>query len=498
MTPSTGERFEALEDRLSRLYNLEAASSLLQWDQQVMMPSGGTPARSRQQATLAGLEHQLAGAEAFGRELASVRDRELTDEEAAIVREATRRHRRAEPVPQSLIEQLRETTAKAHSVWEQARAEDHWETFAPILTEIVALRREQAEAIDPDREPYEVLYEEYEPYLSLERTDAILTELREGLVPLLASIEESTDLAAELPGPFAPTEQAQFSRAVLDELGYDWEHGRLDTATHPFTSGNQFDARITTRYDEDSLLSGLMATIHEFGHASYELGLPKESYGNPLGQSRDLTVHESQSRFWENHVGRSAAFWESSLPLAKEHFPQLEGIDSHEAFEAANRVYPDNLIRVEADELTYHLHIVIRYEIERALIGGDLEIEDVPTVWNDKYEAYLGIRPPTDREGCLQDVHWSSGYLGYFPTYSLGSVLAAQLTEAVEESLGPLDQLVRAGEYDAIRSWMQERIYRHGQQYRTSTLIERATGAPLEAAPFLNYVTEKYEGLYAL
>ena len=255
---------------------------------------------------------------------------------------------------------------------------------------------------------------------------------------------------------------------------------------------------MTTRFDESDPLGALTATIHEFGHAWYNLGLPKDEFGTPLGTSRDLSVHESQSRLWENHVGRSKPFWEHTLPTVKEHFDGVDDLTAQEAYEAANQVYEDNFIRVEADELTYHMHIIIRFEIERELISGELDVADVPDRWNDLYEEYLGIRPETDSVGCLQDIHWSHGSFGYFPTYSLGSVMAAQLFAAAEDDIGSLDDRIRAGEFDDLTQWLRENVHQHGQRYRTNDLVVEATGEDFTASYFLEYVTEKYGELYDL
>ncbi|MFB6219541.1 MAG: carboxypeptidase M32, partial [Halobacteriaceae archaeon] len=290
-------------------------------------------------------------------------------------------------------------------------------------------------------------------------------------------------------------DQRALSEAGLEAVGYDFERGRLDTAPHPFTSGTQFDARVTTRFKEGDPLDALTATIHEFGHATYQLGLPTEEYGTPLGEARDLVVHESQSRFWENHVGRTKAFWDGFYPTFEEHLGT--DLDAGTVYQAANRIYPENRIRVEADELTYHLHIVLRFEIERALISGDLDVREIPQVWNDKMEEYLGVRPETDAEGCLQDIHWSHGNFGYFPTYSLGSVLAAQIDAAVREDLD-VDGLVREGEFDPIHDWLGKQIHRHGCRYTTPELVEEATGEAYTADYFLDYAEEKFTDLYGL
>ncbi|MFB6353383.1 MAG: carboxypeptidase M32 [Halobacteriales archaeon] len=495
---SAPDAYDALLDHYRRYASLRSTQQLLSWDQQVMMPEGGTPARSRQQSAMSGLTHDLITDDAVADWLDELEAADLDAERAAVVREIRRRHERSSAVPRALVETISEKTTEALSVWEDARENADFDAFAPTLSELIQLRREYAEHIDPDREPYAVLFEDYEPYLPLSTADRVLGRLREELVPLVDAVADS---GATIDSPFAggtyaPDAQEALAREVLDVVGYDWDRGRLDTSTHPFTAGNQFDCRITTRYDEDDPVDGLMSTIHEFGHANYNLGLPQDDFGTPLGESRDLTVHESQSRFWENHVGRSAPFWDRIAPLVREHL----GLDAEAdaMYRAANQVYDDNPIRVEADELTYHLHIVLRYEIERDLVRGDLDVEEVPAVWNDKMDDYLGLRPEDDAEGCLQDIHWSHANFGYFPTYSLGSVLAAQLDHHLRADVGDVDALVRAGDLDPVHDWLAEHVHRHGARYTTPELIREATGEDYTADYFVDYVTAKYGELYGL
>ena len=499
-TADAPDAYDALLDRARRWNAVGSASGVLSWDQQVMMPEGGTPARSKQLSALSSVHHGMVTDDETGELLDELADADLTDEQAAVVREIRREYERADAVPVELVEEISETGSEALQAWEEAKAEDDFDEFAPYLEKHVELKREYAEHIDPDRDPYEVLFEEFEPCLSMERAESILTELREALVPMIDDIRDSdVELAVDtFEGTFPEETQEELSREILEHVGYDFDRGRLDVSSHPFTAGNQFDCRVTTRFDETDPLGAVGSTIHEFGHAQYNLGLPQEHFGTPLGTSRDLSVHESQSRLWENHVGRSRAFWQEFLPVFQEHFPQTEAATVRDAYEAFNQVYEDNLIRVEADELTYHLHIVVRFEIERDLVRGDLDVEDVPEVWNDKYEEYLGIRPETDSVGCLQDIHWSHGNFGYFPTYSLGSVMAAQLFAAAEAEIDDLDDQIAAGEFDDLREWLGENVHRHGARYETNELVKRATGEDFTADAFLQYVDEKYGELYGI
>jgi carboxypeptidase Taq len=489
------ETHDEFLDHVRRYNYVGDATDVLGWDQQVMMPEGGTPARSKQTSALSTLEHELLTDDKLTAYITEL-DGAVNDEQQAVVREIKREHKRARKVPEDLIETLSETSSNALPIWEEARTEADFSLFEETLTELVELRREYAAAIDPDRDPYEVLIEDYEPYLDIETIEEILGELRDELPALIEAVSESdVELAEPFEGNFDRADQETLVHEALDTLGYDWDRGRLDTAPHPFSTGTQFDARVTTRFSDDPL-DALGSTIHEFGHASYTLGLPDEHYGTPLGESRDLTVHESQSRLWENHVGRSLPFWRFFTPTIEE---QL-GVDvtPRACYEAANEVYEDNLIRVEADELTYHMHIVLRFEIERDLIRGDLDVSDVPQVWNEKMEEYLGVRPDNDAEGCLQDIHWTHGNFGYFPTYSLGSLLAAQLNTTVREEFHDFDEQIERGEFEPLHGWLNEQVHEHGCRYTTPALIERATGESLSATHFLTYAEEKYGELYEL
>lgn len=491
------EAYQQLLDRVQRLNYLSDAGGLLSWDQQVMMPSGGAPARAQQQSTLSGLRHELLTADETGTLLSELGeiDSDLADTEQAIIRETRKSYEEATRVPGELVEEISRTSSEAQEIWQQAKAEDEFEAFAPTLGRIRELQIEQAEHIDADRDPYRVMFEGYDPDLPLDLVEEILSDLREALVPLIDELQDQKpDLADPFAGEtFTADTQEELSRSLLDELGYDWDHGRLDTSPHPFMVGNQYDARITTRFSEDDPFGAVLSTIHEFGHATYQLGLPQEQYGTPLGQSV-MIVHESQSRFWENHVARTQLFWERYADLLNGEFDTSAA--PRELYEAANRIYPENRIRVEADELTYHLHIILRTLVEKQFIAGEIDVSEIPAVWNETMDDLLGIRPDTDREGCLQDIHWTGGFAN-FQTYTVGSVLAAQLDAAMRRDL-PVDEHIRDGEFDVLMDWMHEKIHRHGQRYPADELIERATGEPLTAEYFIEYAEEKFGELYGL
>ena len=353
--------YHDLLEQYRRATYLGDANGVLSWDQEVMMPEGGTPARSKQRGAVSAVSHELLVDDDVGAWIAELVEADLTAEEDAVVREIRRQYERKSRVPTDLVEEISEATSDAHPVWREAREENDFDAFAPTLERLLDLKREYAAHIDPDADPYAVLFAEYEPYIDLETAERILENLRDGLVPLIDAVRASDAELHTVEGTFPEAEQLGLARDALETLGYDFERGRLDTAPHPFSSGTQFDARVTTRFDESAPLESLGSTIHEFGHAAYTQGLPGEAYGSPLGEHRGLTVHESQSRFWENHVGRSEPFWTFFTPRFNERYGTDLG--ASEAYEAANRVYEDNTIRVEADELTYHLHIVLRFEI---------------------------------------------------------------------------------------------------------------------------------------
>ncbi|WP_336035266.1 carboxypeptidase M32 [Halobacterium yunchengense] len=492
---SAPDAYDALEERTKQLSYLGDARGVLAWDQRVMMPAGGAPARGKQLSALSTVHHDRLTDDEVGEWLDELADADLGDDQRAVVRELRRQYERSDSVPSDLVAELTETQSDAQQVWEDAKADADFSQFAPTLEDLRDLHVERAEHIDADADPYRVMFEDGEPYLPLERVEEIFDTLRAELVPLVEDLKASdAEFSSPYEGEYDDDTQMALCRELVDRLGYDWDRGRLDTAPHPFMVGPQFDARITTRFAADDPLGAVMSTVHEFGHASYQHGLPDDQYGLPLGQSRSSGVHESQSRFWENHVGRTEAFWEYATPVVNEH---LDGdADPRAVYEAVNRIYPENKIRVEADELTYHMHIILRSDVEKAFVGGELDVDEIPGRWNDLMDEYLGVRPDDDAEGCLQDIHWTGGFAS-FQNYTVGSVLAAQLDAAMREDLD-VDGLVREGEFDPIREWLTEHVHRHGQRYTTDELIEVATGEPLTADYFVAYAREKFGDLYDL
>jgi carboxypeptidase Taq len=476
--------------------DLQAALHLLEWDQETFMPAGTVESRARQIGTLAAVLHERHTDPRF---LDLVDDlagqlSQLTPEQAVDVRETKWRLDRERALDLELVRARSTLHAHGRAAWSAARRAGDFGVLAPFLERIVDTERRVAAAIDASRPAYDVLLEGYEPGMTTAVLDALFATLCAGLRPLVERIRDRhaarPQCAEALCGHFPADTQRRFGRAVARHLGFDFTKGRLDEALHPSTTSIGADVRLTTRYDEGDLRYALFSTIHETGHGLYEQGLDPALHGTPRGQSCSLGVHESQSRLWENQVGRSAAFWRWLLPIAAQYFPSLRQQSLDAVLLAVNEARP-SLIRTEADEVTYNLHIVMRFELERALIDGSLAIRDLPAAWDERMRSTLGVSPPTDRDGVLQDVHWASGAIGYFPTYTLGNVYAAQLLRAAKAALGPPDAALGAGELDALLHWLREHVHGLGQTYRAPQLIELATGQPPNPDPLLEHLRRK-------
>jgi len=417
------------------------------------------------------------------------------------VREVRRLHRRATRVPRALVEEIARTTATARGHWVEAREKDDFSRFSPSLTRLVELKRREADAVGWDGHPYDALLDEFEPGATTAMAGALFAELQRDLVPLvqeLAGAPRRPDRAL-LRGRFPKTRQEELVARFIAEVGFDLEAGRVDVSAHPFCVGiHARDVRITTRYDEGYLPAALFGAVHEAGHALYEQGLDPEQAFTPAGMAVSCAIHESQSRLWENMVARSRPFWERHYETVQGQFPEaLSGVDLDTFHAAINAVEPST-IRVEADEVTYNLHIVLRFEIEQALLDGSLPVADLPAAWNDGMERLVGVRPAGDSQGCLQDIHWAVGAFGYFPTYALGNLYAAQFYAAARQALPGLDRQVAAGEMTPLREWLRNNVHRHGMRYRADALCERVTGEPLSVAPFVSYVRDRFRPLYGL
>jgi carboxypeptidase Taq len=500
-----GQAYTELIRRVREAALLESCASVLGWDERTYMPRQGSAHRAEQMALLARLCHEMFTAPQVGELLAAVEGsplvKDTAGEAAANVREVRRQYDRAVKLPNELVEELARVTTRAQQVWQEARAASDFPAFAPWLERVVKLERDKAQAIGYRTVAYDALLDEYEPGATTAEITRLFADLRADLAPLVAAIT-STGVQApreilEREYPVEP--QKQFAEAAATAIGFDFASGRLDPTTHPFCSGvGPGDCRLTTRYNPRHLNESLFGTLHEAGHGIYEQGLPAEHFGTPCGASCSLGIHESQSRLWENFVGRSRPFWEYFLPRARKLFPDaLADVSLDDFYFAANDVRP-SLIRVEADEATYNLHIIIRFELEQALVSGDLPPHDMPAAWDDKYHQALGVRPPNAAKGCLQDIHWSMGGLGYFPTYTLGNLYAAQFMEQVRQDLPGLDDDFRKGEFGRLKGWLNEKVHRAGRRWPAAELCRRITGRPLGHRPLLDYLRGKYAPLYRL
>jgi carboxypeptidase Taq len=484
---------------------LAAAESALGWDERTMLPAEGTEYRAEQLTLLAGILHQRRTDPRIGEWLAALAHSPLAaDKHSAAgttIRQLQRDYDRRVKLPQSLVEELARTASLGQHAWEQARAKDDFGMFAPLLAKTFELKRAEAAALGFADTAYDALLDEFEPGERTANVAVVLADLREALVPLVAEIAGSSrrpDVSI-LERPYPIEAQESFARRGADAIGFDFRRGRLDVTAHPFCTGlGPNDCRITTRYDERFFSSAFFGVLHEAGHGIYDQGLPGDWYGLPPGEAVSLGIHESQSRLWENLVGRSRAFWDGMYPAAQQAFPAALGQTSLDAFYfAINDVRP-SLIRVEADEATYNLHILIRFELEQALLADDVRVADLPAAWNDRYQQYLGIRPASDADGVLQDVHWSAGLVGYFPTYALGNLYASQLFAQAESDLGALGPQFARGEFAPLRNWLGERIHRHGQCYSAAELVQKITGKPLSHDPLIAHLREKLAPLYGL
>jgi carboxypeptidase Taq len=461
--------------------------------------------RGDQMALLAGLMHDRWSDPVLGERLEVLAESNLASnphsDTGCTIREIKRRRDRKVRLPKSLVEEMTRTCVQGQQVWQEARGKNDFASFRPLLEKIIRLKRQEADALGYEECLYDALLEDYEPGQKTSTLREALGNLRDALVPLVAAIADSgrqADLSI-LERSYAPEIQKSFASEVAQRIGFEFDRGRLDVTAHPFcTTLGPDDCRITTRYQEHDFGDAFFSVLHEAGHGIYEQGLHTEAFGLPLGCTAGLGVHESQSRLWENQVGRSRAFWDYHYKSAQKSFPDALGSVSPDDFYwAVNAVRP-SLIRTEADEVTYNLHVLIRFELEQDLLSGDLPVSDLPEIWNQRYQQYLGITPPSDSDGVLQDIHWSAGLMGYFPTYSLGNLYAAQLFARADEEVGPVDEQFRQGEFRPLRNWLREKVHHEGHRYLASELMQRATGQELSHEPLIDYLTRKLTPLYEL
>tara|TARA_Y100001934_G_scaffold264454_1_gene341448 strand:- start:4142 stop:5698 length:1557 start_codon:yes stop_codon:yes gene_type:complete len=492
---------ESLINELRRMDLLSQVSSVLGWDEQVNLPVSNASVRQRaeQCAAIAEIRHREFTRTEFREKIEEIEENlNLEDGELAVIlREVRRDLDRATKLPSEFVSRKANHQSASYHLWVKARKQNDFNSYAPTLEATLNIAREEASLVGFEANPYDYHLDKHDPGIDAKSVSEIFDKLSKSLVPLserILALTEKKEIP-ELLG-FPESKQETFLREVVANLGFDFSRGRLDIAVHPFCSGNGTDTRMTTRYDPDNPLDSLFSSIHETGHGLYEQGLPAKWLGTPLGEAAGMAVHESQSRIWENQVGRSRAFWNHWESRFREFFPeQLKEISSEALYLAINKV-SRNPIRVDADEVTYNLHVILRFELEQALFENALKISDLPAAWNEKAKTLLGLVPANDTEGVLQDVHWSGGAFGYFPSYCLGNLLAAQLWETVKSDLPDLDSLIEKGEHKPFLSWLNRKIHVHGRKMNLFELTEHATGKKLSSTALLEYLESRYLRLY--
>lgn len=499
------KKLDGYKALVKKMKSYDEAAGLIYWDMRTGLPKKGVEGRSEVLGVLSAEMFRLSVSDEMGEYLAFLEEPEyqgqLDEVSRRMIKESRKQYDRSKKLPPEKYQEYVVLTSQAESVWEDAKASSDWPRFRPYLEKIVAANREFAELWGYQGTPYNALLDAYEPGMTEAKLDQVFGALRSKLVPLAAAIAESANKpdTSFLRQTFAKEQQKAFSLFILHQMGYDFEAGRLDETVHPFATGlNPGDVRITTRYLPDDVVSALFGTIHEGGHALYEQNISRQLLGTNLCSGASMGIHESQSRFWENMIGRSRPFWSRYYADLQKIFPgQFDGLAADAFYRAINEVKP-SLIRIEADELTYNLHIMIRYEIEKALFAGAVQVADLPELWNAKYKEYLGITPADDGEGVLQDVHWASGSFGYFPSYALGNMYAAQFRATLLSRLPGAEALIAEGNLLPIKDWLTREIYQYGMLQTPDEIIARVTGEELNSDYLVSYLTDKYSDIYKL
>ena len=493
--------YEVYKQTLQKIADVKYASAVLQWDQETYIPAKGGEIRGRQIATLSEIAHEQFTSEKFGNLLQELLSKDgLADHEKRNVELSWYDYNKSKKLPSDFVRRMSEAVNKSFYAWIEARKKNDFIIFQQPLHDIIALKKQEADLLGYDQHPYDALMNDYDRGLNTATTDALFASLKPRLGELLQKINNAPAVDDRfLQQHFDKDKQWKLGMEVLRRMHFDFEAGRQDISEHPFTTNfSSRDVRVTTRIDENDFSNMLWSCVHEGGHALYEQGLPEEQYGLPLGEYCSLTIHESQSRLWENCVGRSLPFWKYNYKLLLEYFPeQLQHISVERFYKGINKVAP-SLIRTEADELTYHFHVMIRYEIEKQLIEGSIGSKDIPARWNELYRQYLGVTVPDDKRGCLQDVHWSHGSFGYFATYSIGSLYAAQLYATISTQGLSIETELEQGNNLPVLEWLQQHIYKYGRYYNSGELCQHATGQALNPDFFINYVNEKFSAIYEI
>ena len=498
------QKLEQLKTILAEITDLGGAVALLGWDQQTYMPPGGAEARGNQLGTLQRLIHERQTSAAMGKLLEELKPHAAAldpdSDDARLVKVVSRDYDIATRVPAEWVVEFAQVTTMAQQAWIEARTKSEFSIFRPHLEKIVELGQRYVSFFPPADHPYDILLDIFEPGMKTADVRAIFDALRPRQVELIKAIAAKPQVDDSfLHQAFDEKKQWDFGVEVITKFGYDWKCGRQDKAPHPFTNGgSRSDVRITTRVNPNFLNSMIFGTMHECGHALYGQGTASKLDRTSLDGGASLAVHESQSRMWENLVGRSLPFWDHFYPRLQETFPsQLGSVPLEKFYKGINKVQP-SLIRVEADEATYNLHIMLRLEIEIAMVEGKLAVKDLPEVWNSKMEEYLGVVPPDDARGVLQDIHWSGGMMGYFSTYALGNLISAQLWEVIGRDIPDLTDQIRAGKFEALLGWLREKVHRHGRKFEPQELVQKVTGSKIDPAPYLRYLKEKFGQIYGL
>lgn len=491
--------YDHLVRKLKRAHTLDTVASLLGWDEQVNLPRASTDLRTEQAALVAELQHQAASDPQIGELLSQLEDgdRGLSQDQRVVVRLTRRDYDRIVKLPAEFVAERARHSSAAYHAWAEARAKDDFASYAPFLEKHLELARREAEHVGWGDRAYDYAIDKHDPGMTASAIERLFADLRSGLLPLVREILASdVKPRAGLFRGFPIEQQRRFLTDVTTRLGFDYQRGRLDVSLHPFCSGSGADIRMTTRFNADDPLDSLFSSIHETGHGLYEQGLPLADHGTPLGQAVGMGIHESQSRMWENQVSRSRAFWRFFEPRFRDCFPtQTASVSSDELYLAINAVEA-TLIRVDADEVTYNLHVLLRFDIERRLFSGELNVRDLPEAWNAAATELLGLTPANDKEGVLQDVHWSGGAFGYFPSYCLGNMIAAQFWHAAHRDLPGLEDDFARGEFGRLLDWLRTNVHQQGRRFDTRELVRRVTGEEISPKHLIAYLTDRYGGLY--
>ncbi len=496
---------EAFRHYMKRMKGFEEAAGLLYWDMRTGAPRKGIEARSEVVGMLSAEVFKMSVAPEMGEFIGYFQQPEIAAELDEVTKrsiaECAKDYERSKRVPAELYEEYVALTSQAETIWEEAKTKADFAMFAPYLERIIDFNKQFIELWGAGAHKYDTLLDMYEPGITVAQLDPLFAGLRERIVPLLREIQQSPHQpdVSLISQSFPKEQQKQFCLYMLQQIGYDFDAGRLDESSHPFATGlNLGDVRITTRYAEDDMSGALFGTIHEFGHALYDQNISSELAGTVLCNGASMGIHESQSRFWENIVARSKPFWRKYFAPLQRHFPQQFGrVQQEDYYRAVNHVQP-SLIRTESDELTYNLHVMVRYELEKAIFSNQMKTADLPVAWNDKYKEYLGVVPPHDGVGVLQDVHWAAGLFGYFPSYALGNMYAAQLTNVIRRDIANFEALIEAGEFAPIRQCLHRHIHQHGKMLTPAELLMRVSGQTLRADELVDYLTTKYKEIYKI